>query len=135
MHMPLIAWNSAYSTGIQKIDEQHIKFFSLINTLFDALQAEQNRKVVGAVLKELQEYVMHHFTTEESWMKLYNYPNLDDHKLEHEEAVKKVNKLVLEYERDYQTVDIDLLKFLSEWLKNHILQVDMKYIPYFRGKI
>jgi hemerythrin len=46
-----------------------------------------------------------------------------------------VNKLVQEYERGQQTVDIELLKFLSDRLQNHILQVDRKYIPYFHGKV
>ena len=133
--MPLVEWNEAFSVGIEKIDDQHMKFFSLINTLFDAVQVVEDREVTGSILKELQEYFVFHFKTEESWMKLYNYPDISKHNIEHSEAINKVNKLVLEYERGYQTVDIELLKFLSNWLQNHILQVDMKYIPYFRGKI
>ena len=133
--MPIVEWDDAFSVGIEKIDEQHKKFFSIINRVYDTIQVVQNRKEVGSILKDLQEYVMHHFLTEESWMKTYGYPNLDDHKLQHEEATRTVNKLILEYERDYQTVDVDLLKFLSHWLQNHILQSDMKYIPYFRGKV
>jgi hypothetical protein len=62
-------------------------------------------------------------------------PDIDRHVHGHEEAVSKVKKLVLNYERDDQTVDVELLKFLSDWLINHILKVDMKFIPYFYGKI
>jgi hemerythrin len=133
--MPLIEWNSAFSVEIQKIDEQHKKFFSLINVLHDAILKGKGEEVVGSVLKELQQYVIFHFKTEESWMEMYNYPDMNKHKLEHQEAIQKVNKLVLEYERGQQTVDIELLKFLSDWLQNHILQADRNYIPYFRGKI
>jgi hemerythrin len=111
------------------------KFFSITNILFDTMQGAQDRNVVGSVLKELQQYVVYHFKTEESLMKMYNYPNMNKHTLEHEDAIQKVNKLVLDYERGLQTVDIELLKFLSDWLQNHILQVDRKYIPYFRGKV
>ena len=133
--MPLIEWNNAFSVGIQKIDEQHVKFFSLTNILFDTIQGAQDREVVGSVLKELQQYVVYHFKAEESLMKMYNYPNMNAHKQEHEGAIQKVNKLVLDYERGLQTVDIELLKFLSDWIQNHILQVDRKYIPYVRGKV
>jgi hemerythrin len=91
--------------------------------------------VVGSVLKELQQYVIFHFKSEESWMEMYNYPDMNKHILAHEEAIQKVNKLVLEYKLGQQTVDIELLKFLSDWIQNHILQVDRKYIPYFRGKV
>ena len=99
------------------------------------MRGAQDREVVGSVLKELQQYVVYHFKTEESLMKMYNYPDLNKHTLEHEGAIQKVNKLVLDYERDLQTVDIELLKFLSDWIQNHILQVDRKYIPYFQGKV
>jgi hemerythrin len=133
--MPLIEWNSAFSVEIQKIDEQHKKFFSILNLLYDAILQGKSEEVVGSVLKELQQYVIFHFKTEESWMEMYNYPDMNKHKLEHQEAIQKVNKLVLEYERGQQTVDIELLKFLSDWLQNHILQADRNYIPYFRGKI
>ena len=135
LYMPLIEWNNAFSVDIQKIDEQHKKFFSLINVLHDAIMRGKGEEVVGPVLKELQQYVIFHFQSEESWMELYHYPDMTNHKLEHQEGTKKVNKLVLEYERGQQTVDIELLKFLSDWLQNHILEVDRKYIPYFHGKI
>jgi hemerythrin len=112
--MPIIEWNNAFSVEIQKIDEQHMKFFSIINLLYDAVLQGKGGEVVGSVLKELQQYVIFHFKSEESWMKMYNYPDLNNHKLEHQEAIQKVNKLVLEYERGQQTVDIELLKFLSD---------------------
>jgi hemerythrin len=133
--LPLIEWNEAFSVGVQKIDDQHRKFLSITNQLFDSMQGAQDREVVGSVLKELQQYVVYHFKTEESMMKMYNYPNMNEHKLEHEGAIQKVNKFVLDYERNLPSVDIELLKFLSDWIQNHILQVDRKYIPYFRGKV
>jgi hemerythrin len=133
--MPIIEWNNAFSVDIQKIDEQHKKFFSLVNMLYDAIMQGKGEEVVGPVLKELQQYVIFHFKSEESWMKMCKYPDMNKHKLEHEGAIQKVNKFVLEYERGNKTVDIELLKFLSEWLQHHILEVDRKYIPYFQGKV
>ena len=133
--MPIIEWNNAFSVDIQKIDEQHKKFFSLVNMLYDAIMQGKGEEVVGSVLKELQQYVIFHFKSEETWMKMYNYPDMNKHKLEHEEGAKKVNELLLEYERGNKTVDIELLKFLSDWLQHHILEVDRKYISYFQGKV
>jgi hemerythrin len=120
---------------VQKIDEQHRKFLSITNLLFDSMQVSQNREVVGSVLKELQKYVAYHFKDEESLLRMYNYPDMNTHKLEHESAVHKVNKFVLDYERGLQTVDIEILKFLSDWIQNHILKTDRMYIPYVKGKV
>jgi hemerythrin len=52
--MPLIEWNTTFSVGIQKIDKQHMKFFSLINVLYDAIMQGKGEEVVGSVLKEMQ---------------------------------------------------------------------------------
>jgi len=133
--MPLVEWNATFSVGIQKIDDQHKKFFSILNILYDAIMQGKGEVVVGQVLKELQQYVIFHFQSEESWMELYHYPDIDNHKLEHQDGAKKLNKFVLEYERGQNIVDIKLLVFLSDWLQNHILQVDRNYIPYFQGKV
>ena len=79
----------AFSVDIQKIDEQHKKFISLINVLHDAMLQGKTEEVVGPVLKELQQYVIFHFKSEESWMELYHYPDMNMHKFEHEEGAKK----------------------------------------------
>jgi hemerythrin-like metal-binding protein len=130
--MPLIEWNDVYSVGIDIIDEQHRKFFSLINALFDAMKEGKGDELVQAVLKELQDYVIYHFQSEESWMKMCNYPYFDKHKHEHQEAIKKVNKLIIEHERGNQDVTIEMLKFLSAWLQDHILKTDREYIPFLK---
>jgi hemerythrin len=133
--MPLIEWNDIYSVGIKKIDDQHRKFFSIVNVLFDAMKEGKGEELVDSLLKELQDYVIYHFQSEESWMKMFNYADIDKHKLEHQEAIKKVNKLLLEYERGKQDVIIEMLKFLSAWLQDHVLGTDRKYIPFLKGKI
>jgi hemerythrin-like metal-binding protein len=133
--MPLIEWNEAFSVGNKQLDEQHKKFFHIINTLQDAMKKGEGEEILLTVLKELQQYVQYHFKTEESLMKMYAYPNYSSHKAEHVEAEQKVNKFILEYERHDDKLAIEVLNFLSDLLQNHILQTDRKYIPYLKGKI
>jgi hemerythrin len=68
-------------------------------------------------------------------MKMYAYPNYSSHKAEHDDAIQKVNKFIIAYERKEDKLAIDVLNFLSNWLQNHILQTDRKYIPYLNRKI
>ncbi len=133
--MPLIEWDNAFSVGNKQIDEHHKKFFHIINILHDAMRNGKSEEVLLAVLKEMQQYVQYHFKAEESLMKIYAYPDYSSHKAEHEEAVQKVNKFFIEYERHEDKLAIDVLNFLSNFLQNHILQTDRKYIPYLTGKI
>jgi hemerythrin len=133
--MPLIEWEDAFSVGNQQLDEQHKKFFHIINTLYDAMKKGEGEDVLLSVLKELQQYIQYHFKAEESLMKLYAYPDYSSHKTEHEDAVQKVNKFIIGYERKEDKLAINVLNFLSSWLQNHILQTDRKYIPYLNRKI
>jgi hemerythrin len=133
--LPIIEWNRAFSVGVQKIDEQHMKLFSITNMLFDSMQGAQDREVIGSVLKELQQYVIYHFKTEESLMKMYHYPDLNKHISEHQEATHKSHMFMVEYERGGQNIDIELLKFLSDLIQNHVLRTDRNYIPYIQGKV
>lgn len=133
--MSLIEWDDAFSVGNQQIDEHHKRFFHIINILHDAMRNGQGEEVLLAVLKELQQYVQYHFKAEESLMKMYSYPNISSHKAEHEDAIQKVNKFIVAYERHEDKLAIDVLNFLSNLLQNHILRTDREYIPYLAKKI
>ena len=133
--MPLIEWDNAFSVGNREIDEHHKKFFHIINMLFDSMKTGEKEEILLTVLKELQQYVQYHFKAEESLMKMYAYPNISSHKAEHEDAIQKVNKFIVDYDRKDDKLAIDVLNFLSNWLQNHILQTDRKYIPYLNKKI
>jgi len=133
--MSLIEWNDAFSVGNRQLDDHHKKFFSIINTLHDAMKNGAGEEVLLLVLKELQQYVQYHFKAEETLMKLHAYPEFTSHKAEHEDFAHKINNFVLEYERHEDKLAIEVLNFLSDLLQNHILRTDRKYIPYLSGKI
>ena len=133
--MSLIEWNDAFSVGNRQLDDHHKKFFSIINTLHDAMKNGAGEDVLLLVLKELQQYVQYHFKAEETLMKLHAYPDYTSHKTEHEDIAQKVNKFILEYERHEDKLAIEVLNFLSDLLQNHILRTDRKYIPFLSVKI
>jgi hemerythrin-like metal-binding protein len=132
--MSLIEWDDAFSVGNKQLDEHHKKFFHIINILHDAMKNGEEEKVLLTVLKELQQYVQYHFKAEETLMKIHAYPDYSSHKAEHEDAIQKVNKFMLDYERQEENLAIDVLNFLSNLFQNHILHTDRKYIPFLTQK-
>jgi hemerythrin len=92
-------------------------------------------KVINHILKELRDYTSYHFTAEESWMKTLNYPGLAKHAHEHQEAIRQVNRFIIEYARGSKSIPLEVLRFLSNWLQNRILQIDRDYAPYLKGKV
>ena len=64
-------WNEIYELGIPEIDLQHKKLISISNELYDvATKGDVNLKItMSKILKNLTDYTVYHFTSEEEFMK------------------------------------------------------------------
>jgi hemerythrin len=132
--MELIQWNDKYSVNIAEVDEQHKKLIGLINRLADAMSVGKGPKVLGKVLTELIDYTVYHFSTEENLFRQHGYPGADQHKQEHADLTAEARKLLKEFDAGNWMLTIDTLKFLSNWLNNHILSEDKKFGPFLIEK-
>mgnify|MGYP003623995791 FL=1 len=75
---------------------------------------------MSAVLGELIDYTATHFKGEEEQMVKYNYPDLERHKEIHDLFVSKVLEAKREFESGQAMLGPELMKFLGDWLVNHI---------------
>jgi len=82
------------------------------------------------ILEELRNYTIKHFADEERYMKSINYDGLAEQVAAHTAFVEKLNNIDLdEIDRDQEDALDKLIKFLLNWLVQHILKVDKK-MPY-----
>lgn len=132
--MALIQWNDEYSVRVKEIDQQHMKLVELINELHRAMKEARGKEVVGKILTDLISYTKFHFTAEERLMKLNNYPDYLNHKLEHENLTQKVLAYRDQYAEGKLSLPIEVIQFLKDWLLKHILGSDKKYSPYLADK-
>lgn len=132
--MPLITWNNSYSVSIKEIDEQHQKLVELINLLHDHMKGGKGKEAVGKILKELAEYTVYHFSTEEKLFAKFSYPDSRPHIREHQDLVERVTKLIAEFDKGSGILPMDLMDFLKDWLLNHIAKSDKKYSTFFNAK-
>ena len=132
--MALMNWESRFSVSIKEIDEQHKKLFEIINSLHDAMKAGKGKDALGKVLSELVNYTVYHFGTEEKMFQKYGYPETALHKKEHADLTKQATELKAKFEKDGGIITIEVMNFLRDWLNNHILKIDMKYIPFLKSK-
>ena len=131
--MPLFLWKKSYEVGIAEIDVQHRRLVGFINELSDAMMVKQGHRAVPHVLEELIDYIQLHFTSEEGLMQEMNYPALDEHCQEHLEMTKQILEFKARYSRDHDLSPSELLAFLCEWLKDHILASDKELGKYLRS--
>lgn len=129
----LVGWKDEFSIGLPEIDEQHQALFELINRLWTAIVRQAGTDEILKIVMDLERYTLSHFTAEETFMRVAAYPDFQQHKKEHEDFVARVAR-----ERQAVTsgksISLDLIRFLKDWLINHILVADRKYADFHARK-
>jgi len=120
-----ITWDQRFSVGIQKFDEQHKRIILMINRLIKGPQATTESETVSGLLIEMTQYAGEHFALEEKLMKEYNYPEREAHINQHTDFRKKTVDFCLAVMNKEESIAQNILRYLSDWLVNHILKVDM----------
>jgi len=132
--MALLDWNESYSVSIRAFDEHHHHLFDQLNKLHDAMKAGKSEAVLGAILQELVNYAATHFTAEETVMRLHSYPELADHRKQHQELTAQVADFELKYRKGEVLLGLPLMEFLRGWLMQHIRATDHQYSAYLRSR-
>lgn len=124
-----VTWDDRYNTGNYIIDYQHQRLVRLINDLNEIrLHDELRPFLIDVVFDEVVSYTHYHFDTEEKFMAHTNYSSLHEHKLMHEEFKKKLAHFKAGLVTKQKSVDREFCLFLRDWLINHILVEDPKFI-------
>ncbi len=130
--MAIAVWNSRFETGIAIIDTQHKALFDAVNRLADSFKDGSSKTAVKESMDFLVRYTVDHFQTEEKVMKDMGYPKLTSHMAEHAQLVSKAQELQGKI-AEGKPVTMEVSKFLADWLKHHINEVDMGYVEFKRG--
>lgn len=127
-----ITWSDEFSVGIESIDEQHKKLVNMIITLHDAIADGRASEVLDEIFNSLLDYTNYHFSYEDELFEKYDYPDAENHKKEHAELKRQVTQHRARLATgDRFMSEILLLKFIQDWLVNHIMKTDMKFAPFF----
>ena len=133
--MPLLTWNDNLSVNILSIDDQHKKLINMINQLQDAMSSGDSRSVLGEIFDGLLKYCVEHFEYEKRLMTEHGYPGLADHLKEHDAFAQKVTDMHKQFVGSSNfMIGVDVMKFLTDWLVNHIQGVDKGYSDHLISK-
>ena len=127
-----LEWKDEYSVGIQMIDGQHKVMFSMINELVEMINSQPDEKKISQVIDELLNYKKIHFGTEEKFFKEFNYEGATDHIKAHKRFGESIDRICAENKGDILGLTFALVDFLEDWLVNHLLDMDHKYVNCFR---
>ncbi len=123
-----LVWKDEFDIGVDAIDKEHRRLFSIINRLFILRNEEQkNGKACEEGIRYFYEHAIRHFTDEENYMELIGYKNLKMHKRIHKDFRKRTLP-ILEGElkrSNYSSEAVDhFLAVCAGWLIGHTTTED-----------
>ena len=124
--MAFFNWSEDLSVGVKASDDDHKKLIEMLNRLYEGMKSGQGKEVVGKVLDDLIRYTKFHFAREEEFFTRTGYPAVE-HKEQHRLLVKQAEDLQSRYKSGENSLSIDTLDFLRDWLTIHIQVTDKKY--------
>lgn len=129
-------WNSNLSVGIEQIDSQHkavIGYIAELEASVDNPDEKQRWSSIHYAIVQLRDYTRIHFSVEESLMEILGYPGRGPHIEEHINFVKVIAELERRSITHNDITETEIIKFLRDWLLNHIATSDKEYSRYFSG--
>ena len=130
--MPCMEWLEEYSVKVKEIDDQHKKLIDMINELYQASKEYRGQDVQKAVIDKILDYATTHFETEENYMRMFKFPGYEEHKSEHEKFTAKALDLQKRSREEGFILSLEILKFLRDWLADHLIGTDKKYVDFFQ---
>jgi len=127
-----IQWKDRYNINFMEIDDQHKSLLEILNELIDLVGERGDPEVVTGIFHRLCQYALTHFATEEAYMAAGNYPLLEKHKGEHGAFIQKLLELNQAYDPSDPHLLEETLDFLKSWYLSHILNSDMRYMPFLK---
>jgi hemerythrin-like metal-binding protein len=127
MATPIFPWREQYSVHIPQIDTQHRQLVDLINGLHASMLDGSGNQALGGILDELVGYAERHFSYEEALLRQRGYSGLAGHRAEHQDLTRQIRSLQEQFRSGKLLLSMQVMKFLKEWLANHILTRDMLY--------
>jgi hemerythrin-like metal-binding protein len=134
-------WESDFNCNIETIDQQHRKLVDIINLLYETLESRTKNDMHALVetlskeadaINDMLRYTLEHFKYEEKMMLDYTYPQYNEHKEMHDSFTSKAKIYKNHFDSAIEVNVNEMMAYLKEWLRNHILVEDKKFVPYVK---
>ncbi len=122
-----LKWSEEYSTGVERIDEQHKMIFQMSEDLQGSLDQGMGGRTYGLMLDFAFRYCQGHFGFEEQCMNEHHCPMAAKNKEEHVGFLEVLASFKQRFDANgFDPADArSLADTIDEWLVRHICQVDV----------
>lgn len=123
---------SEYLLDFPEIDEQHRYLFHLFTKIENGTSVT-DKIFMSKVLKEIEQYLLYHLTSEEQLMRLYGFPQFAIHQSDHESFSRKFIQFLEQFDSDEMN-PAALQIFLNGYFLEHIKTSDISYVNWINKK-
>lgn len=130
-----LVWQSSQECGHPRIDAEHRQLFVLTNRLLEHMKDQQEHPAQFLeCMENLFDVARHHFTFEELVLAELGYPELANHRQDHQLLLQKADQLMTAARAGTLGND-ELLNFIiQELVVGHMSQADRRYFPLMKGR-
>jgi len=105
---------------LSSIDNEHRIQIGLLNALYDAVNDKKPASEVNQILNQLTTYSELHFMSEELLMRMYAYPDYDDHVHDHEAMTEFLNDIMKTVTAGQDSLTLKTASDMRQFLVSHI---------------
>ena len=106
------------------VDNEHRIQLGMLQALCDAVEAGEPAEKIHEILEQLTAYSELHFMSEELLMRMYSYPDYDDHVLDHETMTERLKQIMQRYSEGDDSMALQTANEMQEFLVGHIKSRD-----------
>lgn len=117
------------------VDAEHHVQVSLAQALRDTVQAGKDAALAGKILDQLTTYSDVHFLSEQLLMRMCGYPGYDDHVLDHDHMMERLEETRHRHDTGAQPLTLTETEALLTLLARHIGAQDRVFADYYRAWI
>jgi hemerythrin-like metal-binding protein len=120
-------WDDKYSTGNDEIDNQHKQIFAYLDELEDHIENGASQQWVEQFMTSLGLYTRSHFCFEEMCMRRAKCVTASKNKVQHGKLLAAFSAVQKRLEKEGISDELlqQLRSFLTSWLVNHIMKIDI----------
>jgi len=121
-----IQWQSSYSVGVARIDDQHQQLVAMLNALYEKLGPDLIAADVWPMLDGFNRYADRHFQLEARFARDFGISanEFREHQAAHDHYRQRMQTFRHSLDNGDRYAPVQLMSFLASWWTDHICGID-----------
>ena len=127
-------WQERYKTKVSEFEKMYESLVEMTNKSIETVE-KSDPEAIYEILAEFTNNFNTYFSEEEKILRKFEYPEIHQHRQAHKAFIKRMLYFRRGSEENSKSVSEEVLKFLKQWRKVHLLENDKEYFPFVRVQL